>query len=113
MTPNAAEHCERPIIVTEQLVWQGRTLRIEFDPDWSGEEDPDFQIAHLEVFVEAPVKAPIPVTETGYRSHFVGPRFVLAAGGPAAFVRVWLDQEAKSRQWLRMDERWRQFDLFD
>ena len=68
--------------------------------------------SHLEIEVKSPEGAPLPVTETGYRSHFLSPGLVEEAGGPIAYVGVWLEEEAKSAAWLRAEARWRQLDLF-
>jgi len=115
MTSATSENCEHPAVVVEHLQWRGRTLRVEYEADWSGrgDDDPETAIAMLEVFVEAPIGAPIPVTSTGYRSHFLPPVSIIRAGGPAAFVSVWLDEQAKDRKWPGIDERWRQRDLFE
>ena len=115
MTPTASELSEHRAAIIEHLEWRGRTLRIEFEADWAGngDDNPETAIALLEVFVEAPIGAPIPVTTSGYRSHFLPPVIITRAGGAAAFVGAWLDEQARGRQWLRIDERWRQLDLFD
>ncbi len=56
--------------------------------------------------------APLPVTETGYRSHFIQVGLVEATGGPAAYVRRWLDEEARRPVWRRVEAAWRLLDLF-
>ena len=115
MTPTTSENSEHRAVITERLEWRGRTLRVEFEADWSGhgDDDPETAIALLEVFVEAPIGAPIPVTNSGYRSHFLPPVSIARAGGIAAFVSAWLDEQAMDRKWLRIDEQWRQLDLFE
>ena len=101
-------------LITETLVWNGRTVEVRFDPDWSSlsELGPDRQVAHLELEVTEPPRAPLPVTETGYRSHFVTAGVVENAGGPGVFVRAWLDEEARKPAWRRVEVAWRQLDLF-
>jgi len=42
---------------------------------------------------------PLPVTETGYRSHFMGKGNVAQHGGAVAFVTAWLDHEADRTGW--------------
>lgn len=71
--------------IVETLVWDGRTLEVRYEPDWCSlsELGPDRQLAHLELQVLDPPSAPLPVTETGYLSHFVRVGVVEAAGGPA------------------------------
>ena len=41
----------------------------------------------------------LPVTETGYRSHFVSVGTVEHYGGAVAFVIAWLDFEAERTGW--------------
>jgi hypothetical protein len=50
----------------------------------------------------------LPFTETGYRSHFLGPGIVEEAGGPAAYVRAWLDHAAQSPKWRKQQTAARQ-----
>jgi uncharacterized membrane-anchored protein len=53
----------------------------------------------LEVRVIEPERAPLPITDTGYRSHFLLAGIVEEAGGPAAYVRCWLDEAARHPRW--------------
>jgi hypothetical protein len=47
------------------IEWEGRTIRLSYDPvSWG-------VIDLLEIRVDR--NEPIPITETGYRSHFFGP----------------------------------------
>ncbi|WP_235829803.1 hypothetical protein [Frigidibacter oleivorans] len=43
--------------------------------------------------------APLPVTETGYRSHCVPAGAVAEYGGAVVFVTAWLDHEAARDGW--------------
>ena len=43
----------------------------------------------------APSGAVLPITETGYRSHFLAATEVIAAGGPVRYVLAWLDREGE------------------
>lgn len=92
---------------THRLTWQGIALSITYEPGWLG-----MSIAHLEVRAERPERAPLPITETGYRSHFIDPRHIEAAGGPEAFVTAWLDVEAQTPAWQRHLDQSRQGSLF-
>ena len=98
----------------ERLVWQGRTIEVRYEPDWCSlpELGPGRQLAHLEVQVMNPPMAPLPITETGYRSHFILIGSVEQSGGRAACVRAWLEAEARSPVWFRIEAKWRQLDLF-
>src|SRR5208282_1849406 len=61
-------------------------------------------LAHLEVRSIHPQDAPLPITETGYRSHFIAASAVGAAGGPAAYVDAWLTAEGDSPAWRERDQ---------
>ena len=60
----------------------------------------------------APKKAPLPITETGYRSQFVSPLELANDGGPVVFVTAWLDREAKGKDWQQRQAARQQGDLF-
>ncbi|MGE0288409.1 MAG: hypothetical protein AB7I42_22395 [Bradyrhizobium sp.] len=49
-------------------------------------------MAHIQVRSIYPTDAPLPITEIDYRSHFIAASAV-AAGGPVAYVGVWLEVE--------------------
>jgi hypothetical protein len=53
------------------------------------------------------------ITDTGYRSEFVGYGEVEEAGGPIAFVKAWLDEMADTKSWRIACARWMQRDLFE
>lgn len=67
---------------------------------------------HIEVESIAPRKTPLPITETGYRSHFINPLELVNAGGTVTFVTAWLDREAKGKAWQQQHARRSQGDLF-
>lgn len=74
-----------------KITWRGIALTISFTPDWLSVAD------HLEIETEE--RIPLPVTETGYRSHFMTRGSIKSYGGPVAFVTDWLDDEAKRLGW--------------
>ena len=74
--------------------------------------DIGYDTAHLEIESIAPERAHLPITETGYRSHFTSPETVAAYGGPAAFVEMWLTEESHSPAWRAQEQAARQFSLF-
>jgi hypothetical protein len=96
----------KPRPLKTSLTWEGITMAITYEPESFGGQ------AHLQVRVTAPVDAPLPITETGYRSHFLPRAHVEFVGGPAAFVRAWLEEAARSPSWRRTRDRWRQLELF-
>lgn len=67
---------------------------------------------HIEVESVAPKKAPMPITETGYRSHFIPALDLINAGGPVTVVTNWLAQEAKGKAWSKAATQKAQGDLF-
>ncbi|MBC7147463.1 MAG: hypothetical protein H5U24_19035 [Thioclava marina] len=73
------------------IVWRGVQIEITVTPEAFGMVD------HIELRTES--RAPLPVTETGYRSHFTHKGTVTDYGGAVAFVTAWLDHEAKRTGW--------------
>lgn len=67
---------------------------------------------HIEIHVASPKKAVIPLTETGYRSHFIDGEQLQEAGGVRRFVEHWLATESRSKEWQKMDLARQQGDLF-
>jgi hypothetical protein len=67
---------------------------------------------HIKVESLAPRKAPLPITETGYRSHFVPALELVNAGGPVTFVSAWLEREAAGKAWRVKAAAAAQADLF-
>ena len=67
---------------------------------------------HLEIHVVSPKKALLPITETGYRSHFIDALELVNAGGPVSFVSAWLDREARTAAWNKRQTARQQGDLF-
>lgn len=93
---------------TYRLTWQGIKIEAVYTPlKWK-------VIAHLEIRSISPERAPLPITDTGYRSHFHPCGTVESRGGDVvAQVRAWLDEEATSPQWRTHVEASRQGRLFD
>lgn len=88
--------------------WAEIDLLISFERKWFGG---DFT-SHLEIRSAEPERAPLPITETGYRSHFCPAAVIDDAGGPVAFVLAWLDQAARSPSWKAGEVARRQLSLF-
>lgn len=76
---------------TYNITWRGIAVEITFTPEKFGLVD------HIELRTEG--GAELPVTETGYRSHFLACGIVSHYGGAVAFVTVWLDDQAKRTGW--------------
>ena len=91
--------------ITSQIDWRGVTIRIVFRKRrWNSDFD------HLEI--TAINDAEIPITETGYRSHFLPDGVVEEHGGPEAYVIAWLDHEADKDEWKQKVDAARQLCLF-
>ena len=67
---------------------------------------------HLEIESIKPKRAPLPITETGYRSHFIPALDLINAGGPVTFVTAWIAKEAKGKAWTKSAAVKAQGDLF-
>lgn len=76
---------------------------------------PDYLSAgtdHVEIESIKPRKAPLPITETGYRSHFLNPAEITREGGLQAFVMAWLNRAADGKHWRKRTLADAQDDLF-
>lgn len=73
------------------ITWRGIKIEITFTPEKFG------MIEHIELHSEN--RLALPVTETGYRSHFIPIGSVEQEGGPVAYVTAWLDFEAERTRW--------------
>ncbi|MEJ7927826.1 hypothetical protein WG908_13810 [Sphingobium sp. AN641] len=88
---------------TYRLTWHGITIRVVHTPRrWSA-------IENLEIRSIAPAGAPLPITATGYRSHFIPIGTVDVHGGD---VVAQLDEEATKPDWRAHIEASRQGELF-
>ncbi|MEM1124088.1 MAG: hypothetical protein AAGJ18_26865 [Bacteroidota bacterium] len=67
-------------------------------------------VHHLEVITEN--RQPIPFTETGYRSHFFNAEELKDYGTPVDYVKAWLEEKAKSKEWKAYEKQKNQLTLF-
>ncbi len=72
----------------------------------------DCNIDYLEIQSLNPKIAPIPITDTGFKSHFLNEKHIIKAGGAVAFVEAWLETEAQSPTWKSAEPNARQLSLF-
>lgn len=105
--PAPAQESQPPEAQIITVRWDGIVIEVSYKPK------DIMAMAHLELRVQYPKGAQLPVTDTGYRSHFLHPGIVEDAGGPEAFVTAWLEHEAMQPSWLSQVEKSRQFDLFN
>jgi hypothetical protein len=87
------------------MMWEGRSIRLSYDPVKWGIVD------HLEI--QSCDGAPLPVTGTGYRSHFFGPMTpALTIEELHDYVRAWFDEAARDPKWKAAEDKRRQLLLF-
>jgi len=94
---------------TYRLTWEGIEIEARYDPKCFGGV-----VAHLELRTLNPERARLPMTETGYRSHFhqVGTIEAEHNGDVVQAVTHWLNKEAQSKTWQCYIEASKQGDLF-
>jgi len=92
-----------------RLEWRELEIEVRYCPDWLGSNE-KYATAHIEV--ESVCRSPLPITETGYVSHFTIAELVEAEGGPVSFVEAWLNALAGKKAWKDTEVRRRQYSLF-
>jgi hypothetical protein len=95
----------------EEIIWDGVTIEIGWAPEYFSIGNGK-TMGHLEVRSIAPEREPLPITETGYRSHWIAPEELDELGGPLNFVEVWIDHEAQSQGWIECKAKRAQLKLF-
>lgn len=80
---DVAAKAETPNHKEFRIDWHGQALAVRFCATWLGDDT-----AHLEIVSSN--GEPHPISETGYRSHFVNIAQIEEAGGPVAYVESWL-----------------------
>lgn len=89
---------------TIRIVWRGIGIQVDYHPcRWNGPCD------HVELSSDG--RVPLPVTETGYKSHFL-PTGIVTADTLEEQVTAWLDELAQSEDWRRHEEASKQLSLF-
>lgn len=93
---------ELPVTI---VAWRGITVHVRYETCYSGMKD----LHHLDIEAVEPARAKLPITETGYLSHFyhgdVLEDVALALTG-------WLDEEAATTEWKAQEAFTRQLTLF-
>lgn len=87
-----------------RVVWQGIGLTVRCTPQRFTDHD------HIEI--ESDGRVPLPITATGYRSHFLLTEEWAEFGDPGTFVRAWLDEAAETEEWRAYEAERRQLALF-
>lgn len=97
---------------TYRFTWRGIEIEARYVASYWEE------IAHLEIRSIKPEREPLPITETGYRSHFHHSGVIDLHGAEnrgdtlIAHVVDWLDAEADKPAWKDFVEASRQGELF-
>lgn len=89
--------------MTHSIEWDGIIVAISHTANWLNSE-----YHHIELRADEP----LPVTQTGYRSHFMNEEEFALFGDVTEFVIQWLDEAAKSREWISYKKKSRQLSLF-
>ena len=98
---------KKNVPTVSKLVWRDATCRVRHTPNYISKG-----WSHIEIIVLTPKGAPIPITATGYRSHFLDQELLVEAGGPVTFFLDWIERESRTRQWAKAEFKWRQLELF-
>lgn len=96
---------------THKLLWRGITIEVTYEAHWLRREGL-YCPCHLTLKTIERERYPLPVTETGYLSHFTDPVLVAEAGGPLAYVTAELEATAMSKRWQQQEAERRQLSLF-
>jgi len=96
------------------LDWRDVRVEIHYRSDWSPayREVYGQPLSLLEVRSVEPERAPLPITDSGYRSHFTVAEEIESAGGPVLFVQSALDEAAEDPGWIECEAAARQMSLF-
>lgn len=90
-----------------KLIWREIACRVRHTPNYLSKG-----WSHIELIVQNPKNAPLPITSTGYLSHFLDEDLLKRAGGPVQFFLDWIEREAHTKQSAAVEFKWRQGDLF-
>lgn len=90
-------------ITSGAFEWRGILITVTFERQRS--------VDHLQIETLEPKRAPLPITGTGYLSHFISKKVIDKAEEPAAYVRAWLDQSATKKGWSEIEVTVRQYSL--
>lgn len=98
----------------EVIHWRGIAIELRYVPEWSKVFTKTYgePLAHLEFRTISPSEAPLPITETGYKSMFLMDSEIQEFGGAEKFARAVLDDAARDKNWQAYEEQARQLSLF-
>jgi len=84
------------------IQWDGIAIEVAYNPNIFRvyQEEYGYALAHVALQVSTP-DTPLPVTDTGYDSHFTRTDAIEALGGIEAYLRLRLDAEAEATGWQK------------
>ena len=97
----------KPKKTIEKFTWRSVKMTATHTPNYLSDG-----WSHIELRVVTKDAPPIPITTTGYLSHFLDEEELKAAGGPAAFFLAWIERESNSKPYKRATQKWQQLELF-
>lgn len=92
------------------ITWNKIPIEIEYDPDYSPayKEFNGHALAHVQVKSDRP----LPITKTGYKSHFIPEPLVAEYGMVTEFIVAMLNEAALSTEWQKQQSEQIQLNLF-
>lgn len=88
---------------TFDLIWCERDIAVSYQANWLNSD-------HCHIELRCAER--LPVTETGYRSHFVIDDAFTDEDDVRGYILAWLDEAARDRNWARHLEDSKQLNLF-
>ena len=90
--------------------WNGINIEVHYDPIYFKLGN-DYTLSHIDVYSEN--NRPLPITETGYRSHFFEAREIEAYVDIWAYVLARIEHEANANSaWKTIEQNSKQLTLF-
>jgi len=93
--------------------WNGLHIEIVHVMGWTHVPVNGQRLDHIEIRCVDPDRHPLPITQSGYRSHFLYEDQLIGFKDAVDYVTQWLDAEASTEAWKRIDAKTRQGCLFD
>lgn len=91
-----------------RIIWRGVTICVRLTTNCYSQPD----LHHLEIQSVRPEREPLPITETGYRSHYFFSNDRMSLDEATDFVEDWIDRDAQTKAWISYVDESRQGALF-
>lgn len=96
--------------ITYEITWQNRKIKIHYTPDAVPTYRKIYGTAMCHVGIEC--DEPLPITSTGYRSHYIQADALEHYGGAVQMVTDWLVEESEKDDWKKFEISRLQLSLF-